>query len=555
MSQQKFKSKDKASLQKLRGGYYTPRALALFACKSVLDDSTSTILEPSFGDGNFMEACLEVINQKNINNAHLVGVELDSVEYEKGVERILAFNNTNTTFSFINKDFFNSFPQLKKSGIDCVVGNPPFIRFQYFDEESRNTAFRYLYENHYKPTKLANAWSAFVQLSIALLKQGGKLSMVIPAELLQVKYAGELRKRILTTFDKTTIIGFDKIVFPDILQEVVVLICEGKNSAKYNSQYPGSIRYISVRDGEELTSLKLNNYEFQTADENLLNGHKWTSLYAKQDSVRKLVTVLDDNRIKELGHFLSVNVGIVTGRNKFFVVDEETVNNYELEKFTEPLVGKTSALTSHDFTVDDYESYKSEYPAKLLNLKGVHSDEFTEGLKQYIYEGESENVHKGYKCRIRNTWYEVPSVYVSDGFLFRQIYKYPLLVSNSSKLVCTDTIHRVRLKDKSINMNRLALSFINSLTFAWSELYGRSYGGGVLELEPREAEQLPIIYSDEISLNYDYVRSLLKAKSIDEVLDYVDEKILHQHLNLSWDLILEFRQVWKDLSSRRLNRA
>jgi adenine-specific DNA methylase len=50
----------------------------------------------------------------------------------------------------------------------------------------------------YKPTKLANAWVAFVQLSIELLQEGGRLAMVVPAELLQVKYTHELRDRLAT---------------------------------------------------------------------------------------------------------------------------------------------------------------------------------------------------------------------------------------------------------------------------------------------------------------------------------------------------------------------
>ncbi len=53
---------------------------------------------------------------------------------------------------------------------DLILRNPPFIRFQHFDEESRSTACSYLREAGYKPTKLANAWAAFVQLTHRSLK-------------------------------------------------------------------------------------------------------------------------------------------------------------------------------------------------------------------------------------------------------------------------------------------------------------------------------------------------------------------------------------------------
>ena len=44
---------------------------------------------------------------------------------------------------------------------------------------------------------------------------------------------------------------------------------------------------------------------------------------------------------------------------------------------------------------------------------------------------------------------------------------------------------------RHIDPRVLAAASINSVTFAFSEVMGRSYGGGVLELEPREAEPLP----------------------------------------------------------------
>jgi hypothetical protein len=57
----------------------------------------------------------------------------------------------------------------------------------------------------------------------------------------------------------------------------------------------------------------------------------------------------------------------------------------------------------------------------------------------------------------------------------------------------------------------LAGIFFNSLTLAWAEVCGRSYGGGVLELEPREAEELPIPYSADIKIDRVKVESLLRC--------------------------------------------
>ena len=48
-----------------------------------------------------------------------------------------------------------------KSNYDAIVGNPPFIRYQDFDEKSREIAFSYMKENGFHPTKLTNIWLPF----------------------------------------------------------------------------------------------------------------------------------------------------------------------------------------------------------------------------------------------------------------------------------------------------------------------------------------------------------------------------------------------------------
>ena len=84
-------------------------------------------------------------------------------------------------------------------------------------------------------------------------------------------------------------------------------------------------------------------------------------------------------------------------------------------------------------------------------------------------------------------WYIVPSVWIPDAFLFRQIYDFPRIVLNKAQATSTDTIHRVRCK---VNAKKFITNTYTHLTCASAEIEGRSYGGGVLELEPTEAERL-----------------------------------------------------------------
>jgi adenine-specific DNA methylase len=73
-----------------------------------------------------------------------------------------------------------------------VIGNPPYIRYQYFDSKQQENA-RKIYERaKLTYTKLSNAWVSFVVGASLLLKEKSKIAFVLPAELLQVSYAHEV---------------------------------------------------------------------------------------------------------------------------------------------------------------------------------------------------------------------------------------------------------------------------------------------------------------------------------------------------------------------------
>jgi hypothetical protein len=89
----------------------------------------------------------------------------------------------------------------------------------------------------------------------------------------------------------------------------------------------------------------------------------------------------------------------------------------------------------------------------------------------------------------------VPSVWAPDAFALRQVHAAPRVVANPAGAVCTDTIHRLRTRP-GVDPAGLGEAANHPLTWAFAEVLGRSYGGGVLELEPSEAEALPIVPPD-----------------------------------------------------------
>lgn len=539
--------------RKLRGGYYTPSELANYLTYWGVRENTQRILEPSCGDGNFIQALLQQLPAlPHRTSPHIVAIELEAVELQKAQNRATQFNKNGTQLEWLCQDFFVAYHQLKQGGkFDLVIGNPPFIRFQHFSDDSRRTAFHHLKAAGYHPTKLANSWVAFVQLSIELLRENGRLAMVVPAELLQVKYAHELRDRLATHFEHIIIVGFRKLVFPEIQQEVVLILAEGKREA---NGHTSDIHTIEFSNATELLDLHaLNKAISHTPAKHTRTGMKWTSLFLDEITFAALDEAEMAVGLTPLGQLAQVDVGIVTGRNNFFILTESQKNEFGMAEWTVPVIGKTAILKSPTFQQIDFQTYKDNYPAFLLNLTGVDSQKFPQKLKNYLQLGEQQNIHQGYKCRIRKRWFDVPSISIPDAFLFRQIHRYPLLVINEANVTSTDTIHRVWLKPHT-NAKQLAATFFNSLTVAWAEVCGRSYGGGVLELEPREAEELPIPYQINFEIDSEKVDALLRSGCVYEALDYVDEITLKNHLGFDTLMIKRIRTAWEQLRDRRINR-
>lgn len=188
----------------------------------------------------------------------------------------------------------------------------------------------------------------------------------------------------------------------------------------------------------------------------------------------------------------------------------------------------------------------------LLHLTPINGTKPKGALASYIRLGEQQSVHRGYKCSIRTPWYAVPSVYVPDAFVFRQIYDFPRMVLNKAGATATDTIHRMRCKDgdpKAIITNSYSY-----LTAASAEIEGRSYGGGVLELEPTEAERLLMPAKLGKAMPIEESDALIRAGRLETVLEENSRLVLRGQMGLSKAECDMLRSIWEKMRNRRFSR-
>lgn len=543
-----------ATYQKLRGGYYTPKPIADFLAQWAIQTANTHVLEPSCGDGVILQAAAEVLINRGASNANipifLNAVEYDPEEAVKAARRLQSICELSAGEAVHTGDFFKyCYTHLAdKKTFDAVIGNPPFVRYQNFPEEQRQLAFYFMQKTGLHPSRLTNSWVPFLVASTLLLNETGRLAMVIPAELLQVNYAAELRYFLSQYYHSITLITFKKLVFEGIQQEIVLLLCE-----RSPGEHTG-IRTIELEGIQELVAYQNGALQKTQLKEMDHSTEKWTMYFLDQDELQLLRLLKNHEGLTRAGYVLDVDVGIVTGLNEFFVLTEQQVEQHALQQYTHRIVGRSAHLQGALFSETDWKAnVEKQAPAFLLRAPNVPFDKLPDPIKTYVESGEAKGMHTGYKCRIRNPWYIVPSVWTPHAFMLRQVHQYPKIILNASDATCTDTIHRVKLKNGT-PAKTITTAFLNSLTFAFSEITGRSYGGGVLELEPNEAEKLLLPLKCAEQLDLDELDKLVRQNTITTVLDITDKTLLKEGLGLDAIDVKMLRGIWEKLRDRRINR-
>lgn len=541
-----MKLKKDSTEQKLRGAYYTPLKLANAMVDLFATENITKILEPSCGDGVFLDSMKEKKLLSKVSEC--TAIELDTIEADKVRAKYKAFDNITVE----NQDFFEFYnANCHKAGYDLIFGNPPYIRYQYLTENQRESLSKIMISHGLKSNKLINAWVGFLVACTHLLNNTGRIAFVIPAEILQVAYAEDLRLFLSNQFSRITIITFKKLVFPEIEQEVVVFIGEKGGEEK-------GIRIVELNDLSDFDSIDLHSNGYQKMQH---VREKWTKYFTTTEEIEIIQHLKKDKRFAPFSSFGTINVGVTTGHNEYFSVDSKTNEEYSLDEVTLPLIGRSSHARGIYFTAENWKKNTDEgKKARLLVFPNQPVDKFNSKQQEYIAMGEKNAVNKGYKCSIREHWYVVPSIWIPDAFFLRRNNLYPKFVINKCGAISTDTMHRMKLTD-GIDAEIILLSYYNSISFAFTEICGRSYGGGVLEILPSEMANimLPIIngFSSEKKKELlEEIDTVIRSNGdIEKALDVVDKAVLVDFLKVSPEVCTSCRAIWKKLQSRRLGRG
>ena len=481
-----------------RGAIYTPHPVAAAMCRWAVRTPSTTVLDPAAGDGVFLRAARERLLGMGAHRPECVGVDIDrSAAKQSGS---------------IHADFF-AWNAVTRRKFSAVLGNPPYVRSHQFPEQSRTLAFSGLRALGIRPSRLMSTWAPFVALASGRVDCGGRMALVVPEELLTISYARELRQFLLRRFRAVTICPTPARTFPAVQQATVLLLCDDSESCNLG---------LHVLSYEDLCAAR---YERARSAPVWPWSNKWTHTLLSEGSRRQVDDVasrLTWPRLQEQAH---VEVGIVTGNNAFFLLDRQRADRIRDEHLV-PTLSRTHQVPGTVFSEDEYKGLmSSDAPMQMLNLH-CRVDEFDAGEADYIQDGLSEGVHSGFKCRNREPWYGVPSIRHSDALLFRQSGQFPRIVHFEKKCAVTDTMHRIRWR-RGVCGYTVATGFLNTWTLLYAELFGRSYGGGVLELMPSEARDLPVPpVTALVNGLAKRVDAMIRRREFDNAIELVSDNVL-----------------------------
>jgi len=156
----------------------------------------------------------------------------------------------------------------------------------------------------------------------------------------------------------------------------------------------------------------------------------------------------------------------------------------------------------------------------------------------------------------RSPWFNLVDYHPPDAFFTYMSWAAPKIVLNWTQADCTNAMHRLYWTElgQTTKPEAIALSMLSSVVQLQIEMYGRSYGGGVLKMEPRQVRSLWLPQlSGEIADLFAEVCKLLKRGESGAVTRLVDAAI-DERLGISADKLQSLRQEFTRLRARRLRR-
>ena len=278
---------------KEKGAYYTPRDVVSSLVRWAVQEPGDRLLDPSCGDGRFV-AC----------HSRSVGIEQDPEASAAAMRRAPG--------ALVHEGDFFTWAGSTKERFECAAGNPPFIRYQRFKGDVRGRAVDLCARLGSRFSGLSSSWPLFLVATGNLLRPGGRMAFVVPAEIGHAPYSAPLIEYLASNFGHVQIVAVRDKFFPGLSEDCWLLYAErkGRSTAEIGFTVLKRFRYLQMPPAVR-TVVPLSSWR------GLWNRRLRPFLMPKasRDLYERLA---NEEGSARLGALARVNIGYVSGANDFF---------------------------------------------------------------------------------------------------------------------------------------------------------------------------------------------------------------------------------------------
>jgi hypothetical protein len=377
---------------------FTPVALARTLVQQALDAlgnlssfPSLDILDPACGSAVFLiQAILELVNRGYRGDVRIRGFDLSQISCTMArfclehASQDARASGVKVTYRIDPEDALSC----EWGTPDVVLMNPPFIHVDRMNKDELEVVKNVLghLDKGRSDKAMAFAWKAFQSI-----KEGGVVSTVLPAPLLETS-AGDRWRKHLAVESRLSLLGCFRGYgyFKGTKVEPAFIVMK-KPSAGIPD--PAKVAIVIATDGAEDSALRAlrqdreyidrqdKSFEvYDSSPEFIMQQPSWTP---RSEGYRRAVEWLDSLRMPTVGILFNVQQGALTGLNEAFIITAETYSKYKPNEktFFRPIAA-SSTIRNGRITPKNYVFF----PYDASGLKLTAEDQVKSAVPNYYRE-------------------------------------------------------------------------------------------------------------------------------------------------------------------------
>jgi adenine-specific DNA methylase len=490
------------------GEYYTPRDIAEFMTRWAIRRKKDLVLDPACGSGTFLVESFYRLTELGCKPAEAIeslhGIDINPLAGLMSTVNLVARVASSRPEIRIADFLLFSSKQFKR--FQSIVCNPPYSRHHELSQQYKEQIARQMdLESGRRISRLSSIYVHFFIHAASYLEEGGRMAFITPSEILDVDYAVELKQFILNHFTLRAVVIYPEqdLIFPGTLTTACITLLEKKRPSLEHrvvfvrvNKASEPRELLSVIEEEQRKNLSWAEVEL-IPQSDLKPEDKWSYTTSGTPNTEGLIP---------LRKIARVHRGVATGANEFFTLNKTEIEENKIEyRFLKPVIANARAIPNYNFTEDDFQDLaRRGYKTWLLSCDKPKSElKSHSGLLRYLILGEKKEINKRYLTRARDLWYSQEKKTPAPIVFTYMSREKPRFVYNEAAALTLNTLHTIHLIRSVLDDKRklkALLCYLNSrICRSFLRRTGRVYGGGLVKLEPREVENLPVIDIENVA--------------------------------------------------------